>query len=82
MRRLDLERRCVETVANWATAGQPALAPRNPCKAEEMEGILARHSGRTPEQVAKDIERDKILTAADAKDYGLIDAVISSRKVA
>jgi ATP-dependent Clp protease, protease subunit len=46
----------------------------------EMEGILAKHSGRTPEQVAKDIERDKILTAADAKEYGLIDAVISSRK--
>ena len=46
----------------------------------EMEGILAKHTGKEPEQVAKDIERDKILTAADAKDYGIIDAVISSRK--
>jgi ATP-dependent Clp protease protease subunit len=46
----------------------------------EMEGIIAHHTGRSAEQVAKDIERDKILTAADAKEYGLIDAVISSRK--
>ena len=46
----------------------------------EMEGIIAKHTGRTPEQVAHDIERDKILTAADAKDYGIVDAVISSRK--
>jgi ATP-dependent Clp protease, protease subunit len=47
---------------------------------EEMEGLLAHHTGRTPEQVAKDIDRDKILTAADAKEYGLIDQVIASRK--
>lgn len=47
---------------------------------EEMEGIIAKHTGKTPEEIAKDIERDKILTAADAKDYGIIDAVISSRK--
>jgi len=46
----------------------------------EMEGLLAHHTGRTPEQVAKDIDRDKILTAADAKEYGLIDQVIASRK--
>jgi ATP-dependent Clp protease protease subunit len=49
---------------------------------EEMEGILAKHTGRTPEQVAKDIERDKILTAADAQEYGVIDQVIASRKAA
>ena len=29
-----------------------------------MEAILARHTGKTPEQVRKDIDRDKILTAA------------------
>ena len=46
----------------------------------EMEGLLAHHTGRTPEQVSKDIDRDKILTAADAKEYGLIDQVIASRK--
>ena len=49
---------------------------------EEMVGMLAQHSGRTPEQVEQDIERDKILTAADAKEYGIVDQVISSRKTA
>ena len=47
----------------------------------EMEGILAHHTGRTPEQVMLDIERDKILTAEDAKEYGIVDQVIASRKV-
>jgi ATP-dependent Clp protease, protease subunit len=46
----------------------------------EMEGILAHHTGRSLEQIQKDIERDKILTAADAKDYGVVDQVIGSRK--
>jgi ATP-dependent Clp protease protease subunit len=47
----------------------------------EMESILALHSGRDLEQVRKDIERDKILTAADAVEYGIIDRVLDSRKV-
>ena len=46
----------------------------------EMEGILALHTGKTPEAIEKDIERDKILTADAAKEYGIIDAVIASRK--
>jgi len=47
-----------------------------------LESLLARHSGRTEEQVRADIERDKILTAADAVEYGLVDEVIQSRKLA
>ena len=46
----------------------------------EMEGILSHHTGRSVEQIQQDIERDKILTAADAKEYGVVDQVISSRK--
>ena len=46
----------------------------------EMEGILALHTGRELDQVRKDIERDKILTADDALEYGLVDQVIASRK--
>lgn len=46
----------------------------------EMEGILAKHTGRSIEQIEKDIERDKILTADMAKEFGVIDSVISSRK--
>jgi ATP-dependent Clp protease protease subunit len=48
---------------------------------EELEEILARHSGRTVEQVRADIERDRFLTAQDAREYGLIDEIITSRKV-
>ncbi|USQ75448.1 ATP-dependent Clp protease proteolytic subunit [Ornithinimicrobium cryptoxanthini] len=45
-----------------------------------LEETWAKHSGKTNEQVRKDIERDKILTAAEAKEYGLIDEVLDSRK--
>ncbi len=47
-----------------------------------LEEILSRHSNKTPEEVRKDIDRDKILTAAEAKDYGLIDEVLEYRKLA
>ena len=46
----------------------------------EMEEILSKHTGRSVEQIEQDIERDKILTADQAKEYGIIDQVISSRK--
>lgn len=45
-----------------------------------LEELIARHSTRSPEQIAQDIERDKILTAAEAVEYGLIDQVLASRK--
>src|SRR5262252_90505 len=45
-----------------------------------LEQMISNHTGRTMEQVRKDIDRDKILTAAEAKDYGLIDQVLGSRK--
>lgn len=47
---------------------------------KEMEGILSQHTGRSLEQIESDIERDKILTADDAKEYGIVDQVIASRK--
>jgi ATP-dependent Clp protease protease subunit len=46
----------------------------------QLEDMLARHSGQPVEKVRKDIERDKILTAEEAKEYGLVDAVLESRK--
>ncbi len=45
-----------------------------------LEELLVRHSTRSPEQIAQDIERDKILTAQEAVEYGLIDQVLASRK--
>ena len=47
----------------------------------QMEEILARHTGQTLDQVRTDIERDKILTAQEAKAYGIVDEVIQSRKL-
>jgi ATP-dependent Clp protease protease subunit len=45
-----------------------------------LEETLAQHSNRTAEQVNKDIDRDKILSASEALEYGLIDQVLTSRK--
>ncbi len=45
-----------------------------------LEETLARHSNRSQEQVNKDIDRDKILSADEALEYGLIDQVLTSRK--
>jgi ATP-dependent Clp protease protease subunit len=46
-----------------------------------LEQMLSVHSGRTEEQVRLDIERDKILTADEAKEYGIVDEVLASRKL-
>jgi ATP-dependent Clp protease, protease subunit len=45
-----------------------------------LEEMLVKHSVKSSEEVTKDIERDKILTAAEAVEYGLIDQVMVSRK--
>ena len=47
---------------------------------ELLEKMISDHSGRDLEQVSRDIERDKILTAEGAVEYGLIDAVLESLK--
>lgn len=45
-----------------------------------MEEMLAEHSGRSVEQVSRDVERDKYLTAQEAIEYGLIDDILPSLK--
>jgi ATP-dependent Clp protease protease subunit len=45
-----------------------------------LEEMLVRHTGRSPEQVSADIERDKILDAQGALDHGLADAIVPSRR--
>src|SRR3954453_19931774 len=47
---------------------------------ELLEKMIADHSGRSLEEVSRDIERDKILTAQQAVEYGLIDTVLGSLK--
>jgi len=45
-----------------------------------LEELVAKHTGKDPLEIRKDIERDKILNAEEAKAYGLIDDIIPSRK--
>lgn len=46
-----------------------------------METTLAHHTGKTAEQIRIDTDRDKILTAAEAVEYGIIDQVFDYRKL-
>ena len=45
-----------------------------------LEELIARHSTKSAKEISQDIERDKILTAQEALEYGLIDQVLASRK--
>jgi len=47
---------------------------------KSMNDILAKHSGQSTERIQSDVERDYIMTAEQAKDYGIIDQVISKRE--
>jgi ATP-dependent Clp protease protease subunit len=45
-----------------------------------LESIIAHHTGKPVEQVHNDADRDYYMSAAEAKDYGLVDEVVKSRK--
>lgn len=47
---------------------------------ENLNQILARHTGQPLEKIQAEVERDFIMTPVQAKDYGLIDQIISSRR--
>ncbi len=47
-----------------------------------LNQILARHSGQPVERIERDTDRDFIMSAEEAKDYGIIDEVIRSRELA
>jgi len=46
-----------------------------------LEQLISEHTGQTLEKVAKDTDRDYILTAQEAVEYGIVDEVISTRKM-
>jgi ATP-dependent Clp protease, protease subunit len=46
----------------------------------QLEDLVSRHTGQPIEKVRKDIDRDKILTADEAREYGLVDNILASRK--
>ena len=47
---------------------------------EELNHVLAHHTGQPVERIAEDTERDHFLNSAEARDYGLIDEVLDKRK--
>jgi ATP-dependent Clp protease, protease subunit len=47
-----------------------------------MAEIIAHHSGKSLEQVLRDIDRDRFMTAEEALEYGLIDRILASREEA
>jgi ATP-dependent Clp protease protease subunit len=71
----------------WGQAGGQAtdveLAAREILRMRVLlDEILAQHTGQDPEKIHKDTERDFVLSAQEAKEYGIIDDVISSRQAA
>jgi ATP-dependent Clp protease protease subunit len=49
---------------------------------ETLDEILAHHSGQTVEKVAKDTDRDFIMSGIEAKDYGIVDEILTNRELA
>ncbi|MDZ5078713.1 ClpP family protease [Nesterenkonia sp. HG001] len=48
----------------------------------ELEEVLARHTGRDLQQLRRDTDRDRVFTAAQALEYGLVDEMLSTRSTA
>ena len=49
---------------------------------ELLDNILSHHTGQEVEKVARDTDREFIMSALEAKDYGIVDEVISNRELA
>jgi ATP-dependent Clp protease protease subunit len=64
------------TVSDLAIQAREILRLRS-----ETEALLSRHTGRSVEQIRADTDRDLILSATEAVDYGVADAVVTSRKL-
>ncbi|QIM15609.1 ATP-dependent Clp protease proteolytic subunit [Leucobacter insecticola] len=68
------------------TQGQRGTIPDLILQADEavriradLEGVLSRHTGRSEAELRKDTDHDRVFTAEDAKQYGLVDHVIAQR---
>jgi len=47
---------------------------------KRLNKILALHTGKSEEQIAKDADRDNYMTSAQAAEYGLVDKVLENKK--
>ncbi|WP_084958383.1 ATP-dependent Clp protease proteolytic subunit [Thermoactinospora rubra] len=69
------------TQGGYGQSSDMEIAAREVLRMRELqERLLARHTGREVGQIRRDLARDRVLTAADAKGYGLVDEVYTSRK--
>ena len=64
----------------------PVERHRDPCPrdagcAPRLEELYAHHTGQTVEQINEDMERDRFFTAEEAREYGLIDHVMTDRNM-
>jgi ATP-dependent Clp protease protease subunit len=46
----------------------------------KMNGLLAKHTGQTVEQIERDTDRDRWMSSEDAKAYGLVDGIVANRE--
>ena len=46
---------------------------------ERLNHLMSRHTGKSVEQVARDTDRDRFLTADEAREYGIVDQVLHQR---
>jgi ATP-dependent Clp protease protease subunit len=46
---------------------------------QKMNELMSKHTGRPVEQIERDFDRDRFLSAQEAKDYGMIDYIVTSR---
>ncbi len=46
---------------------------------EQLNRLLAQHTGQSLEQIERDTERDRFMSAEESKNYGIVDAVVSKR---
>jgi len=49
---------------------------------ELLDGILAHHTGQTVEKISGDTDRDFIMSAPEAKEYGIVDEILTNRELA
>jgi ATP-dependent Clp protease protease subunit len=49
---------------------------------ELLDGILAHHTGQSVEKISNDTDRDFIMSAPEAKDYGIVDEILTNRELA
>ena len=82
----DIQTTCIGILIHQVSGGFQGQATDIEIQAREtinlkrrLEEILAEHTGKPTEQVAKDMERDYFLTSQEAQEYGIIDNVIAHR---